>query len=127
MMPCGAECGTLSVYSLTSLVFGSTRPSLLVICPVYQIEPSGAVAGSCGREPGVATGQSLIATCAGPSITLAAGLARSGKLLVKYSVSVAHSFCGTGTSRFCIMRTTVRQPSGVYPARARLMSWQAPQ
>src|SRR5579864_1987739 len=60
--PCGPDLGVLSGYSLNSPVFGSRRPSLLAAMPVYQREPSGARAGSCGRECGVGTSYSLIWT-----------------------------------------------------------------
>src|SRR5262249_33563499 len=56
----------------------------------------------------------------------ATGRGRSGKFLMRYWVSVSTSSLGMGTSKLSIMRMTVCQPSGVYPARARLMSWQAP-
>src|SRR5215475_15025073 len=62
--PCGPDSGVFSGYSLNSPVLGSRRPSLLAICPVYQSEPSGATAGSCGRELGVGTSHSLIETFA---------------------------------------------------------------
>ncbi len=74
--------------------------------------PSFAAAGSCGREPSVGTGHSLIEASTGPGTMTAAGRGRSGKLLIRYSVSTGHWSFGTGTSMFCIMRTTVRQPSG---------------
>src|SRR5437660_7936047 len=60
--PCGPELGVFSGYSLNSPVFGSNRPSLFAPCPVYQSEPSGASAGSCGRDFGVGTSYSLIST-----------------------------------------------------------------
>ncbi len=43
-------------------VTGSKRPSLFAIWPVYQSEPSGATAGSCGRDLGVGTSNSLMDT-----------------------------------------------------------------
>ena len=43
----------------------------------------------------------------------ATGRARSGKLLIRYSVIAGHSSAGTGAAMFCIMRVTVSQPSGV--------------
>src|SRR5437870_5449671 len=60
--PCGPEPGVFSGYSLNSPLFGSSRPSLFASCPVYQSEPSGATAGSCGRDFGVGTSNSLIVT-----------------------------------------------------------------
>src|SRR5229473_2885912 len=60
--PWGPELGVFSVYSLNSPVFGSRRPSLFTPWPVYHSEPSGAAAGSCGRERGVGTSYSLIST-----------------------------------------------------------------
>src|SRR5437868_13303452 len=60
--PCGPESGVLSGYSLKCPVVGSSRPNLLAACPVYQSDPSGATAGSCGRELGVGTSNSLIDT-----------------------------------------------------------------
>src|SRR5262245_53696732 len=124
--PCGPVCGVLSGYSLIAPVLGSRRPSLPDSCPVYQIAPSLVASGSCGREPGVGTGQSSIFASTGPGMTTAAGRGRSGKFLMRYWVSVSTSSLGMGTSKLSIMRMTVCQPSGVYPARARLMSWQAP-
>src|SRR5205807_3656589 len=62
--PCGPESGVLSGYSLKCPVVGSSRPNLLALCPVYQSDPSGATAGSCGREFGVGTSHSLIDTLA---------------------------------------------------------------
>src|SRR5216684_1139355 len=60
--PCGPEPAVFSGYCLNFPVFGSSRPSLFAVCPVYQSEPSGASAGSCGRECGVGTSYSLICT-----------------------------------------------------------------
>src|SRR5215471_21458217 len=68
--PCGPDSGVFSGYSLNSPVFGSRRPSLLAICPVYQREPSGARAGSCGRELGVGTSHSLMETLGGRAIRM---------------------------------------------------------
>ncbi len=82
-------------------------------CPVYQIAPSLVASGSCGREPGVGTCQSLIAASTGPAMTTAAGRGRSGKFLIRYCVSGSTSSLGTGTSKLSIMRMTVCQPSGV--------------
>ena len=78
-------------------VFGSIRPSILVIWPVYQSDPSLAASGSCGRDPGVSTCHALIETLAGPGITAPAGFDFSGKFLVKYSVIVATWSAGTTT------------------------------
>jgi hypothetical protein len=61
----------------------------LVIWPVYQIAPSFAASGSCGREPGVSTGNTLISAFTGPAMTAAAGRGRSGKFFVRYSVTAA--------------------------------------
>src|SRR5438309_12082093 len=60
--PCGPELGVFKGYSLNSPVFGSSRPSLFAPWPVYQSEPSGASAGSCGRDRAVGTSYSLICT-----------------------------------------------------------------
>src|SRR5579862_6159506 len=60
--PCGPELGVFSVNSLNTPVFGSSRPSLLAPCPVYQSEPSGPRAGSCGRDLAVGTSYSFIFT-----------------------------------------------------------------
>src|SRR5260370_41772518 len=65
--PCGPELGVVRGYSLNFPVFGSSRPSLFAPCPVYQSEPSGARAGSCGRDFGVGTSYSLICTVSGPA------------------------------------------------------------
>ncbi len=81
--PCGAVSGVLSGNSLTWPVFGSTRPSRLVICPVYQMAPSRVASGSCGREPGIGTCHSLMSTRAGPGMITAAGIGFSGKFLAR--------------------------------------------
>src|SRR5882724_7935672 len=60
--PCAPEPGVLSGYSLILPVFGSNRPSLFDFCPVYQSDPSGATAGSWGRESGVGSSYSLMTT-----------------------------------------------------------------
>src|SRR5882724_10064337 len=62
--PCAPEPGVLSGYSLILPVFGSNRPSLFDFCPVYQSDPSGATAGSWGRESGVGSSYSLMTTFA---------------------------------------------------------------
>src|SRR5260221_7990245 len=46
--PCGPELGVGSGNSLNCSVAGSNRPMVLARCAVYQIDPSGATAGSCG-------------------------------------------------------------------------------
>src|SRR5262249_9814223 len=124
--PCGPVCGVLSGYSLIAPVLGSRRPSLPDSCPVYQIAPSLVASGSCGREPGVGTCQSLIAASTGPAMTTAAGRGRSGKFLIRYCVSGSTPSLGTGTSELSIIPLTGRQPPGAEPARTRLVSWQAP-
>src|SRR6266567_8291771 len=60
--PCGPESGVFNGYSLISPDFGSSRPSLFANCPVYHNAPSGATAGSCGREFGVGTSYSRMVT-----------------------------------------------------------------
>src|SRR5947207_6589872 len=62
--PCGPDAAVFSGYSLISPDFGSKRPSLFANCPVYHNAPSGATAGSCGREFGVGTSYSRIVTLA---------------------------------------------------------------
>lgn len=61
---CAARRRPLRGNSLIWPVFGSSRPKLFAICPVYQREPSGASAGSCGRELGVGRSNSLMETLA---------------------------------------------------------------
>src|SRR5215831_3279002 len=70
--PCGPESGVFNGYSLNWPVFGSRRPNLLAVCPVYQSEPSGASAGSCGRDLGVGTSHSLMVTLGGSAVTVSA-------------------------------------------------------
>src|SRR3989441_13281049 len=65
--PCGPELGVFNGYSLNSPVFGSNWPNLFAPSPVYQSEPSGATAGSCGRDFGVGTSYSLIVTLSVPT------------------------------------------------------------
>src|SRR5579864_8917700 len=60
--PCGPDPAVFNGYSLKAPVLGSRRPSLLAPWPVYHSEPSGASAGSCGRDFGVGTSYSLICT-----------------------------------------------------------------
>src|SRR5580704_6027483 len=81
--PCGPDPGVFKRYSLNCCVLGSNRPSTLAICPVYQTEPSGANAGSCGLEPAVGTCHSLIATSTLPGIKTASGAGLSGKFLAR--------------------------------------------
>src|SRR5438128_1086064 len=59
--PCGPECGVFSANSFIAPVFGSRRPSPFAVWPVYQIEPSEAAIGSCGREAGVVAAPSAAA------------------------------------------------------------------
>jgi hypothetical protein len=47
--------GVFVRYSLKALVFGSRRPKVLAIWPVYQMAPSAAASGSCGNDRGVGT------------------------------------------------------------------------
>ncbi len=94
--PWGPECAVLRGYSLTFPVFGSTRPRTLAIWPVYQRDPSLAASGSCGRDPGVGTGQISMETLSGPAITAPAGFAFSGKFLTRYSVIGATWSFGIG-------------------------------
>lgn len=75
--PCGPEPGVFSGYSLNSPVLGSSRPSLFAPCPVYQRAPSGASAGSCGRDFGVGTSYSVIFTVSVPTAANAATVAVS--------------------------------------------------
>src|SRR5205809_8072546 len=60
--PCGPEAGVFSLNSLNCCVFGSNRPRTLAFMPVYQIDPSDAASGSCGRELGVGPSHSLNVT-----------------------------------------------------------------
>src|SRR5207248_149760 len=46
--PCGPDFAVGRSNSLNCLVAGSKRPMVLACCAVYQTEPSGATAGSCG-------------------------------------------------------------------------------
>jgi len=73
--PWGPESRVFSGYSLNSPVFGSSRPSLFAPWPVYQSEPSGASAGSCGRDRGVGTSYSLISTFRVPTVANPASVA----------------------------------------------------
>src|SRR6516225_4827118 len=79
--PCGPEPGAFSGYSLNCPVWGSSRPSLFAPCAVYQSEPSGATAGSCGRDFGVGSSYSLIGTLRVPTAANAAIVATSVKML----------------------------------------------
>src|SRR5215469_8667456 len=70
--PCGPELGVVSGNSLNFPVAGSSLPSLFAACPVYQSDPSGATAGSWGRDLGVGTSNSLIETCAEAATSIVA-------------------------------------------------------
>src|ERR1700689_346270 len=73
--PCGPELGVFKGYSLNSPVVGSSRPSLFAAWPVYQSDPSGASAGSCGRDFGVGTSYSWICTFSTPRLAELASVA----------------------------------------------------
>src|ERR1700724_1778557 len=76
---CGPESGNLRRYSLNSPVLGLSRPKRLAICPVYQMDPSGAASGSWGCEPGVGTSHSFMETSIlSPGAPAAPGFAFSG-------------------------------------------------
>src|SRR5271167_3190935 len=81
--PYGPDDGVFKGYSLNCCVLGSNRPSTFAICPVYHTEPSGANAGSWGRDPAVGTCHSLIETSTLPGITTASGAGLSGKFLAR--------------------------------------------
>ena len=51
---------------------------------MYQIAPSRVASGSCGREPGVGTCQSLIAASTGPGMTTAAGRGPTLRSVIRY-------------------------------------------
>src|SRR2546422_9225947 len=97
-------------------VFGSTRPSILVIWPVYQSDPSLVASGSCGRDPGVDTCHALIETLAGPGITAPAGFPLFREVFGKYSLIVGTRFAGKKAPGFALNRTTGRQPPAPDPA-----------
>jgi hypothetical protein len=61
------------------LKFSSLRiePNLFAACPVYHSEPSGASAGSCGRDFGVGTSYSRICTLSIPTVVEPARVAAS--------------------------------------------------
>ena len=63
----------LQVIFLEACVLGSKRPRRFAIWPLNQAAPSGAIIGSCGREPGVGTSHSLIATSVLPGTMTAGG------------------------------------------------------
>src|SRR5205085_3041001 len=60
--PCGPELGVGSGNSLNCCVAGSKRPMVLARCAVYQIDPSGATAGSWGYAGLLGVIQSSILT-----------------------------------------------------------------
>src|SRR5215471_13315828 len=74
MTPCGPEFGVGSANSLNCSVDGSKRPTTLARWPVYQIDPSGATAGSCGYGGLLGVIHSWILTStvsAGEAVTIA--------------------------------------------------------
>src|SRR5256885_2055644 len=87
--PCGPDPGVGGRNSLICPVFVSTRPNTFAYCPVYHRYPSLVASGSCGRDPIVGAVHSLKLTVAGPGIITAFGTLPSGKLFVRYSVTMA--------------------------------------
>src|SRR5690348_16183982 len=73
----------LSGYDLNTPVAGSNRPSVLSACPVYQTDPSGATAGSCGRDPGVGSAHSVMTASTSPGTRTPGGLGLPGKLCAR--------------------------------------------
>src|SRR6266550_7041384 len=96
--PCGPDAGVFSLNSLNCCVLGSNRPSTFAFMPVYQIDPSDAASGSCGREFGVGTSHSLNVTGVLPVLTVVASAADefaagalsffSGQFFARYATSV---------------------------------------
>src|SRR5439155_14782898 len=127
--PCGPDAGVFSLNSLNCCVFGSNRPSTLAFMPVYQIDPSDAASGSCGRELGVGTSHSLNVTGVFPvvldgpvegtdGVAGAAGAAGdlvSAKFFVRYSMSTGTSWSERLAPRSSIWRTTSCHSSAVRP------------
>src|SRR5919204_4941707 len=101
--PCGPESAVFSGYSFTAPVLGSTRPSLLASWPVYQSAPSGATAGSCGREFGVGTSYSWNCTLTFP----AANRKKAEKRRAKTMRTVARIFCSSLRAEICYTRPQV--------------------
>src|SRR5579864_5717992 len=93
--PCGPEPGVFNGYSLNWPVLGSRRPSLLAPCPVYQSEPSGANAGSCGRDLGVGTSYSLIDTVSVPPA------AKARRVAVRLNTQALRSDIGSVLKQNC--------------------------
>ena len=75
--PCGPELGVGSGNSLNCSVFGSKRPTTFARWPVYQTEPSGATAGSCGYGGvlGVSHSSIFTSTESGTAATFTSGIA----------------------------------------------------
>src|SRR5271169_955996 len=110
--PCGPELGVFKEYSLNSPVFGSSRPSLFAPCPVYHREPSGAIAGSCGRDFGVGTSYSWICTFSIPTVVEPASVVAS---VNKHSLSrdIGHS----PSQKIVVLRWGGGGPSGARHVR----------
>jgi len=94
---------------------------------VYHTDPSGAYAGSCGRDPAVGTCHSWIATCTLPGITTASGAGFGGRFFVKYAITVPICSFGTGAPWFTIMFTTDVHSAWLCPAFVTVLSaWHVP-
>src|SRR5262249_13876551 len=106
--PCGPESGVFNGYSLNWPVFGSSRTSLLAICPVYQREPSGARAGSWGRDFGVGTSHSLMVTFGGRAVIVSATIRQMNAGAKEFRIR-ASSGKERLTARHAIMRLRIEQ------------------
>src|SRR5215204_4687937 len=139
--PWGPEAGVFSVYSLICPVFGSSLPSTFTIWPVYQMVPSDAASGSCGRDFGVGTSHSRIMTdgacddtgatapgaacgagfSAGFSAGVSAGLSPggvdplTGQFFARYSTRTLASSSLTSAPRSIMFTTTSCHSSALRP------------
>src|SRR5262249_47285793 len=71
--------------------------------------------GSCGLDPTVGAVHSLKLTLTAPGMMTALGISPSGKLLVRYSVTVAIWFFGTSAPAATMRSTSSFQSAGVWP------------
>src|ERR1019366_6315348 len=110
--PCGPDFGVFKGYSLNSPVLGSSRPNLFTPCPVYQSEPSGATAGSCGLDFGVGTSYSWIRTFSVPTVVEPASVAANmNKTTLRKDMD-----CSPET-KIVVLRSRGGGPSGAWHVR----------
>src|SRR6266568_2948974 len=87
--PCGPESAVGSLNSVICPVAGSNRPSRFAFWAVYQRDPSGPTAGSCGSDPGVGRAHSRMLTFRLPAAGLLGEAPRGSTRNVTHMTTVA--------------------------------------